>query len=273
VPVNKLDVNGSAAIGASYAGSQTAPANGLIVQGNVGIGTINATGNYNLEVYGNFFVHDSTGTTLWMANHGLDIGSGKTPPGSGFTVPTGNTGLGTWVPFSRLDVVGGVGVGGNIGDAYVTTLAPTGGMIIEGNVGIGTTAPAGSLTVMSGNVGVGTWMPQALLDVSTGGGNPAFLAGTAPQSAYIQNNLEVDGTAYLVNATIGSLTLSTGLTMTGGTSLFNQIEVTGTSIFNTKNGGSVGIGTTMTGAAAGTALAVIGGNVGIGTTARQRRWR
>ena len=138
-----------------------------------------------------------------------------------------------------------------------------------GNVGIGTTKPSGALTIMNGNVGVGTWMPQALLDVSTGGGNPAFLAGTASQSAYVQNNLEVDGTSYLVNATIGSLTLSTGLTMTGGTSLFNKIEVTGSSLFNTKGTANVGIGTTMTGASAGTALAVIGGNVGIGTTTPQ----
>jgi len=37
---NKLDVEGSVAIGASYSGtSPAAPANGLIVQGNVGIGT------------------------------------------------------------------------------------------------------------------------------------------------------------------------------------------------------------------------------------------
>ncbi|MBK9273933.1 MAG: tail fiber domain-containing protein [Flavobacteriales bacterium] len=38
-PVNKLDVEGSAVIGAAYSGTNTAPANGLLVQGNVGIGT------------------------------------------------------------------------------------------------------------------------------------------------------------------------------------------------------------------------------------------
>ena len=37
-PLNLLDVNGSAAIGA-YAGTSTAPTNGLIVSGNVGVGT------------------------------------------------------------------------------------------------------------------------------------------------------------------------------------------------------------------------------------------
>jgi len=43
-PVNKLDVAGGLAIGATYGGGTstggtTAPVNGLIVQGNVGIGT------------------------------------------------------------------------------------------------------------------------------------------------------------------------------------------------------------------------------------------
>lgn len=38
-PINSLDVSGGGAIGTSYAGTDTAPTNGLIVQGNVGIGT------------------------------------------------------------------------------------------------------------------------------------------------------------------------------------------------------------------------------------------
>ncbi len=38
-PLNQLDVRGAAVIGASYASNNTAPTNGLLVQGNVGIGT------------------------------------------------------------------------------------------------------------------------------------------------------------------------------------------------------------------------------------------
>ena len=78
----------------------------------------------------------------------------------------------------------------------------------------------------------------------------------APESEYIQNDLEVDGTAYLVDATIGTLTTSVGITSTGG-STFDHIEVTGESVFNTLSG-NVGIGTTMTGASANTKLAVYG---------------
>lgn len=38
-PVNRLDVEGAAVIGATYSGTNTAPTNGLLVAGNVGIGT------------------------------------------------------------------------------------------------------------------------------------------------------------------------------------------------------------------------------------------
>lgn len=38
-PLNKLDVGGAMAVGASYAGVSTAPTNGAIIQGKVGIGT------------------------------------------------------------------------------------------------------------------------------------------------------------------------------------------------------------------------------------------
>jgi F5/8 type C domain len=40
-PVNTLDVEGGTVIGATYSGTNIAPANGLLVQGNVGIGTTN----------------------------------------------------------------------------------------------------------------------------------------------------------------------------------------------------------------------------------------
>jgi hypothetical protein len=41
-PLNRMDIAGAAAIG-SYAGANAAPSNGLIVSGNVGIGTTTPT--------------------------------------------------------------------------------------------------------------------------------------------------------------------------------------------------------------------------------------
>ncbi|KKS45519.1 MAG: hypothetical protein UV10_C0021G0006 [Candidatus Azambacteria bacterium GW2011_GWA1_42_19] len=55
-PLNKLDVNGGVAIG-TYAGVNTAPSNGLIVSGNVGIGT--TTPGTKLEI-----VNNSSGSTI-----------------------------------------------------------------------------------------------------------------------------------------------------------------------------------------------------------------
>lgn len=49
---NKLDVEGSVAIGASYSGTSAAPANGLIVQGKVGIGTASVEVSDTLSVSG-----------------------------------------------------------------------------------------------------------------------------------------------------------------------------------------------------------------------------
>ncbi|MGV3598704.1 MAG: tail fiber domain-containing protein [Bacteroidota bacterium] len=48
-PVNRLDINGSAAIGNAYAGTAAAPSNGLLVQGNVGIGTTSPAGRLHVE--------------------------------------------------------------------------------------------------------------------------------------------------------------------------------------------------------------------------------
>lgn len=69
-PVNLLDISGGVAIGSSYAGTNTAPTNGLIVQGNVGIGTasppgsvaiVGTTGNWSTYNYGKELIVTTTG--------------------------------------------------------------------------------------------------------------------------------------------------------------------------------------------------------------------
>ena len=61
VPVNQFDVGGNAVIGSGYAGTALAPIDGLLVQGDVGIGTT-ATGGYKLYVNGNSYFN---GTGTW----------------------------------------------------------------------------------------------------------------------------------------------------------------------------------------------------------------
>ena len=242
----------------------TTPIGGLVVMnGNVGIGTWVPVGLLQVNGLTNSPVVVTSGGNVgigtWVPAGALDI---KT--GNNVLVESGKVGIGTTLPSSGLSVgSNGISIGVNYTNG---TSAPANGLAVQGNVGIGTTIPGGILTAVGGNVGIGTWNPQALLDISTGGATPLFLGTMARESEYVQNDLEVDGTAYLTDAIIGSLTVTAGITSTGG-STFDHIEVTGESVFNTLSG-NVGIGTTMTGAI-GTKFAVLGGNVGIGTTSAQ----
>ena len=49
-PQNKIDIAGNAVIGSTYSGSSTAPANSLLVEGKVGVGTTNIATSAAFEV-------------------------------------------------------------------------------------------------------------------------------------------------------------------------------------------------------------------------------
>jgi Chaperone of endosialidase len=127
-PQNKLDVSGSLAIGSSYAGEETAPDDGAIIEGNVGIGTPFAS--FPLTVYGS--TNEMVGI-LSDADQGTDIqlynssvggknwvlrssGSANTEGGGNFLIKdedlntrfminsVGNVGIDNANPYSRLSV-------------------------------------------------------------------------------------------------------------------------------------------------------------------------
>ncbi|MEM6264572.1 MAG: tail fiber domain-containing protein [Bacteroidota bacterium] len=77
IPQHTLDVAGGVAIGQAYAGNTTVsgPANGAIIEGNVGIGTSNPT-KAKLEIRG-FVNHQISGTVGFLNN------VGSTPVGTG----------------------------------------------------------------------------------------------------------------------------------------------------------------------------------------------
>ncbi|MCG6962363.1 MAG: hypothetical protein LJE95_03740 [Acidobacteria bacterium] len=105
----------------------------------------------------NFFVRDVTHSS----NLPFRIRPGA-PTSSIDIAASGDVGIGTQAPASKLDVAG---------DAHVS-----GSALVDGNVGIGTSSPAAMLDVngdahvngdthIGGNVGIGTSTPSATLDV------------------------------------------------------------------------------------------------------------
>jgi len=106
-PINLFDVQGNAAIGAGYAGVNTAPDNGLIVQGNVGIGTTSPWGllSINPNALGagvpSFVIGSSTATSFIVDNGGR-VGIGTTNPSTELEVN------GTTTATSYTDATGDV---------------------------------------------------------------------------------------------------------------------------------------------------------------------
>ncbi len=74
------------------------------------------------------------------------------------------------------------GTGLAVGTSYVSTAAPTNGMIVQGNVGIGSASPAHALDV-SGSVVLTSSSANALAIGTNGVTNPAFLVNASTANA------------------------------------------------------------------------------------------
>ena len=264
-PLNTLDVNGSVAIGNTYAGTITAPTDGVIIKGNVGIGTHNPTvkldvsgsGHFtdNLIVTGNTILNtlsagDSTLTNVGITNNAsigglLDV-IGATELGGTLDV-TGNTTLSTLWVNETLNVIGATELGGTLdvtGNTTLELVTIKGSLDITGTVNLNNTTQSTSSTIgaltIDGGVGIAK---NTNIGGILGVMGATELGGTLDVSGAttISDNLTVTGNTILntlwVNndSTLNSVNIinnaSVGgtLDVSGATTISDNLDVTGTS--------------------------------------------
>ena len=323
------EVNVSATNADLYIGTATQYTDIVVkdISGNVGIGSIypgtaldiNGTARMtgfalsgNGAAAGNVMVSNTIGVGTWMPTTTLPVGTliaGTVNQVAYYSAPTTiasnsamvfnapNVGLGTVAPLATLQVVGNIGIGTVAnGDKYIMSSPTNGGMIIEGNVGIGTWAPTkplsvtgdayyngnigigtffttggAALTVMNGNVGIGTWGPKGSLDIKTGNnflmesGNIGIGTITPQTSLVSMGNVGI-GTW---SAGGGNLIVNGGSNVGSGSAWPGQmLDIQGTTRdLGELVNGNVGIGTSFINGTGESALSVMNGNVGIGTWA------
>ena len=270
-PINALDVYGGVAIGTSYAGTDTAPSNGLLVQGNVGIGTPTPLGLLHVSGAGNYVNYVDSYTGSGNAGTGLVIRQARgtaaapsaTQSGDELTFVNGR-GYGA----SGFEGGSSAGIGYYAAENFTDTTragymilstTPSGGGLTErmridqnGNVGIGTTSPLNSLEVYDGviegaQLGIGVTSTDGLL-----------LSNTTAATSSVQQyspRVHFSGQGWKTNSTASSELVdfieeaqpSSGASAPTGNLVWS----------NSINGGSYSALMTLTS----------GGNVGIGTTA------
>jgi hypothetical protein len=223
-PGSKLSVAAGVSIGANY--NIAAPTNGLIVEGNVGIGTTSP--GYTLGVNGSLGItgiqYNTRGSSVWS-----QYGSGTE-----YYTSAGGSEL---LRFSNNSGVGGI----SVGSSYVGTAAPSGGAIIQGSVGIGTTSPIFKLDVTNGGgvATIGNSTANTALAIDTGAGSYLRIR-TGGQEAISINGENALSSDQFVG--IGTTSPASRLAVSGGASIganYNIAAPTNGLIVE----GNVGIGT------------------------------
>lgn len=140
-PKNTLDVKGQVVIGEGYGGAETAPDNGLIVEGNVGIGhefadeALHVNGNIKVEAggltIGGREVISNTG--VWqgtLPDQDEQEGSALWTDGNNQVITNVKVGIGEASPSAELHVKGNV----KIDEGNLELMGPNAGLTVNGLV-------------------------------------------------------------------------------------------------------------------------------------------
>ena len=212
-PQSTLDVEGNLAVGSTYSGSVAAPANGAIIEGNVGIG--NSAPTAKLDVTGSVKIADGTqGANKVFTSNAAGLGSWQALPAGGVTgsgtlntvakfTPSGTvvgnsqitddgTSLGITTPVLspniKLQVTAGAignAIRGTLTGTPATSIATAGSIYGESTTGIGVIGVSGtqngvyglSTGTLGGTVGVSTGTGTGIWGVATGAGVAGFFDG------------------------------------------------------------------------------------------------
>ena len=212
-PLNELDVSGGTAIGTSYAGTDTAPTNGLIVQGNVGVGT--ASPSNPLSVNG--IVQSLTG--------GFKFPDGTTQTTAASTAPG-------MVLLATVDASGASSV--VFGSSYITSTYNK--YVIEYDSAYDSDGPSGNATLcmqLSTNNG-SSWITSGY----TGTGPNCTVGGALTPDNVALGSTPTQGTVtfsvpsasqplvWMYSSNIaGSSTLTQGAGSNSGTTAVNAIQI------------------------------------------------
>ncbi len=234
---NKLVIRGSGNIGIS----SISPGQLLDVQGTARMIGFTLTGNGAGN--GNVIVGNGVGVGTWMNLNTLPLATvnpsttnnvtyysnTNTFSGSaGFQTNGTNVGIGTSnLANASLQVVGNIGIGTvKNGDLFINTAPPNGGMIIEGNVGIGTPVTASRLQIGPGTSSV---PPISLAAGSIGA------SGTGSPGA-----IEFDGTAFYATAADSSRQVVVAQQFISLTSSYTLVSQTAAQpLFNSTTNGAL----------------------------------
>lgn len=149
---------------------------------------------------------------------------------------TGNVGIGTSdVTHNQLTVNGGVTISTASPAGYVVTTAPAGGLLVQGNVGIGSPSPVSKLDV------TGTVTATAF------SGDGSALTNVPSTSEWTRNAPYIFPTTLTDNVGIGTRTPGSSFTIlknsTNDYMHINSTATAGGNVFIVNNAGNIGIGT------------------------------